>query len=216
MVQRAAAGGDLKRRNHPFADGRARPEAQRHSDVGPHVAPDARPDGQAEPRPYVSPDVRADDAADERADENADDGAHVQAVHRAHEHADVPPDRRPDGQALGRAHVLAAAERVAHQQTDGRADGATLWVAHRRPDDRADLRNVDADASPHGQALGRTHLGADGVAAAVRGADHRADVVPDAAALLAADILSTVVGADEVSVDAGDLDVHRPARRTDA
>ena len=34
---------------------------------------------------------------------------------------------------------LDAAERVADVQADGRADGATLWVAHRRPDDRADL-----------------------------------------------------------------------------
>ena len=68
-----------------------------------------------------------------------DDRAHLEAVHRAHVDADVPPDRRPDGQALGRAHVLAAAERVADVQADGRADGATLWVAHRRPDDRADL-----------------------------------------------------------------------------
>ena len=67
---------------------------------------------------------------------------------------------------------------------------------------------MDADASPHGQALGRTHLGADGVAAALGGADHRTDVVTDAASLIAADVIGAVVGADEVSPHIGDLDVH--------
>ena len=45
-------------------------------------------------------------------------------------------------------------------------------------------------------------------AAALGGADHRTDVVTDAASLIAADVVRAVVGADQVSVDAGNLDVY--------